>query len=216
MSLVSLISAESGLCAALLLQLRNTCTAFGGGKMSSNLAIATPKIGPPVFSQQQVGNRTTTSTMSGRDLLSATSITFSPVTFQQQWPQEVEISVEGSIEELPRALRPALTLLGELLSLPPGWNSYGSRPIRRSIVAVAANLLSEIMLEDTPVPDVVPTYRGGVQLEWHRASVDIEILFESPTHVSFSLDADGKEITGALPEEKSLLRSYIERISAGD
>lgn len=77
--------------------------------------------------------------------------------------------------------------LQELLELPANWDSYGARTIRAEVVAEAVDLLRKIVLPGTPQPAVVPTVRGGVQLEWHTGGHDLELEFEHPGrfHVSY-------------------------------
>ncbi|HEY3241769.1 MAG TPA: hypothetical protein VGM03_00330 [Phycisphaerae bacterium] len=37
-----------------------------------------------------------------------------------------------------------------------------------------------VLPDDAPAPAVVPTSRGGLQLEWHTRGIDLEIEFETP------------------------------------
>ena len=37
------------------------------------------------------------------------------------------------------------------------------------------NVLLPILPDDAPTPDIVPTWLGGVQAEWHRNGVDLEV-----------------------------------------
>ena len=68
----------------------------------------------------------------------------------------------------------ALQELIQLLELPPGWNSYRARRVEFDAVKHAADLLFNVADHGTPRPAIVPTARGGVQLEWHGDD-DIEI-----------------------------------------
>ncbi len=51
------------------------------------------------------------------------------------------------------------------------------------------------MQSDTPTPAVVPTSRGGVQLEWHTREIDVEVEIPSPDHITVSYEdhRSGKE-----------------------
>jgi hypothetical protein len=60
-------------------------------------------------------------------------------------------------------------------TLPQGWDSYGAKLIERHAIDSAIELLRRIVQPDTPKPAVVPTNRGGVQIEWHTRGVDLEI-----------------------------------------
>jgi hypothetical protein len=74
-----------------------------------------------------------------------------------------------------------------LLELPENWDSYGASRIDPRAVAAAVELLDTAMRADTPEPTVVPSPRGGVQLEWHTHSIDLEIEIPptGPFHASF-------------------------------
>jgi hypothetical protein len=82
-------------------------------------------------------------------------------------------SVPGWLAETEQAIQ-------ELLRLPPNWNSYGAQPIRPDVVRAAKDLLPGIVQKQTPQPNVVPTVRGGVQLEWHLGDIDLEIEIDAP------------------------------------
>jgi hypothetical protein len=69
-------------------------------------------------------------------------------------------------------------LLGRLCALgelPSNWDSYGGLPIEPSCAVGAAGLMLSLMDRTTPIPSLVPTNRGGIQLEWHENGVDLEI-----------------------------------------
>jgi hypothetical protein len=61
--------------------------------------------------------------------------------------------------------------LKELLDLSEGWDSYGADPIDPRAVDGAWRVLEVLEQE----PAVIPCVDGGVQLEWHRAMIDLEI-----------------------------------------
>lgn len=65
----------------------------------------------------------------------------------------------------------------ELLALQNNWNSHGACPIARQNILAAGRFLAAVMEPLTPAPTIVPTAGGGVQLEWHRAGFDVEVLF---------------------------------------
>jgi len=70
---------------------------------------------------------------------------------------------------------PTAMAVARLLELEPNWDSYGAPPVERVHAEAILNLLTEVMEDDTPVPAVVPTSIGGVQVEWHIAGIDLEI-----------------------------------------
>ena len=111
-------------------------------------------------------------------------------------------------------VRTVKTLI-ELLELPGGWNSYNASPIRKENVTFAVDLLSRLMHENTPEPDVVPKVRGGVQLEWHTRGVNIEISIDSPDNVKFfAEDILGGQEPVEEDLDETLLARWVDRISA--
>lgn len=78
-------------------------------------------------------------------------------------------------EATPRWFKPVVESLVELLRLEPNWDSYGALPINWQLANAAQELLFKIMEDDTPVPIVGPTNRGGIQIEWHERGIDLEI-----------------------------------------
>ena len=70
-----------------------------------------------------------------------------------------------------------LRQLAALATLPDGWDSYGARPIAPAATEEARRLLW-LMDDPSQAPSVVPTSRGGVQLEWahpHGLGSEVEI-----------------------------------------
>lgn len=69
-----------------------------------------------------------------------------------------------------------LDRLNELSELSADWDHHGAPPIDAIDLALALNVLTEVMAPDTPAPAIVPISGGGLQLEWHRAGLDVEIV----------------------------------------
>lgn len=65
--------------------------------------------------------------------------------------------------------------LEEVSSLSDGWDSYDAKQIETQVIAHAREILEEIMDNDVPIPQIVPIYDGGIQLEWHTGRIDFEI-----------------------------------------
>ncbi len=68
--------------------------------------------------------------------------------------------------------------LQRISKLSANWDSYGSAPITDDAIvgALCAIVgLLEHLNHELPPPAIVPTSRGGIQLEWHRGGGDIEI-----------------------------------------
>ena len=60
-----------------------------------------------------------------------------------------------------------------LLRLETGWDSYGAPTISPICAECALGFLWQS--RTGPKPSVVPTANAGIQLEWHRGDVDVEI-----------------------------------------
>ena len=65
----------------------------------------------------------------------------------------------------------ALRRAVHLLALPENWDSYGAPKITSSAVDAALRLRAALATE----PAMVPTSKGGVQLEWHDRGFDVEL-----------------------------------------
>lgn len=82
--------------------------------------------------------------------------------------------------DTPGWLPPTVEKLAQLLSLGANWDSHGARPIDPQLPLAALRLLASVIRNGSPPPEVVPTSRGTIQLEWHRDGVDLEIDVRSP------------------------------------
>jgi hypothetical protein len=67
--------------------------------------------------------------------------------------------------------------INRILQLSADWDTYNAPRIDPQHALAALFFLSLTMAADTPPPSVVPLSDGGVQLEWHRAGVDVEVVF---------------------------------------
>lgn len=102
-----------------------------------------------------------------------------------------------------------------LLALVPNWDSYRAFPIDPSVVNHAFEFLSATLQEGGCAPQIVPTVRGGLQLEWHmnggdleveiHPSGDFELSFEGPT-------GESNEFNGRTSEAQAA-RRFVETVS---
>ncbi len=115
------------------------------------------------------------------------------------------------ISDLPRQRPEYIKLLTELLDLKENWDSYGAAPIGVSHVESAINLLQCVMQCNTPLPAIVPTSRGGVQLEWRMDGIDLEVetLSSHRFLVSFEDDVTDEEWEQELDYDYSKLMQAI-------
>jgi hypothetical protein len=99
----------------------------------------------------------------------------------------------------------------DLLTLLPNWDSYGAGAIDPRLIHYAMNVINDLLGPTSPAPRVVPLSSGGLQLEWHRQGVDLEIVFDRDEQPYFYLRnrVNGEELERSLPENSGLLRSII-------
>lgn len=133
---------------------------------------------------------------------------------EASWGVQPNLSSEGEpvneIHGLPPAwFQPTVEKLGRLLTMQPGWDSYGATKINPACVQSALEIAFAIMKDETPPPAVVPTSCGGVQLEWHIHGIDLEIEFRSPTHIQASCE---DQRTGEAWDEQVFDFTRIRRI----
>lgn len=113
-------------------------------------------------------------------------------------------------------LQEALGKLKSLRSLGPNWNSYQSEQISSQAIQGSWSLLKTIYQRgDVPMPSIVPTANGGVQIEWHKNLYDLEIEFESLTRADVYFEQDGEEpVEFPLQNDFTILNPYLDLISA--
>ncbi len=118
-------------------------------------------------------------------------------------------------QDPPAWLVPTARALVDLLNLPSGWDSYGAARVAPSHVRAALQFLSCIMRDDSPTPAVVPTNRGGVQLEWHTGGIDLEIetLSTQRLLVSFEDANSGAEWEREIVSDFTPLIECVEQLS---
>jgi hypothetical protein len=73
--------------------------------------------------------------------------------------------------------------------------SYGGVPVQPSAVKATSAILFAYARPSSPPPTVVPTTRGGIQIEWHTPSVELETSVAPPSCISalFENRATGEE-----------------------
>jgi hypothetical protein len=70
--------------------------------------------------------------------------------------------------------------LVELTSLPPDCDGYGGQPVKWDAGMFALNVLKQVMLPRTSLPQIVPSSIGGLQIEWHEKDIDLEFHVNAP------------------------------------
>lgn len=75
--------------------------------------------------------------------------------------------------------------LNVLLNIPPNWDGHGAHPVQLKAASMALHLLSQFMSDDRSFPAIIPTNNGGLQLEWHRRGIDLEVRIEPSGHMGY-------------------------------
>jgi hypothetical protein len=132
----------------------------------------------------------------------------------QQMASEQLMAASSSLKSAALALENmGVGRLRELSRLEPGWNSHSAKPIAPENILAAMWILVGLANLEPPSPVIVPTVRGGVQIEWHTNGVNIEIYVESPNDVSFfaGLAESGEAVELPLAGHEQELRKWLKR-----
>lgn len=126
---------------------------------------------------------------------------FSPTSLDIDPSPSRTIAVSRDVRTLGTArwLPAVIDHMNKLLRLRPGWDSYAAKPPSATFMLEALRFLLRVMADNTQAPTIVPLSEGGVQLEWHRAGVDVEVLFADSDEDGLYLHdvATGQEWEGA-------------------
>ena len=106
----------------------------------------------------------------GRGLAGVVDIRTARETFAPKQPNAP--ATTARVAEWLGSVRATLDRLG---SLGDGWDSYRGSPINPRAAEAVLSVLTGVADWDTPEPSVVPTSIGGVQVEWHRNGLDLEL-----------------------------------------
>jgi hypothetical protein len=137
------------------------------GKNTMNLAIANsafsqnstsqfpvPDDRPVVQTRFSIGNQSRSSGLRGVVLIS-------PL----KWRSEIEAK------------------LGKLIQLKKGWDGYRGMPVSFGTANFALQMLENVCLVETPMPQLIPGVNGDLQIEWHSRVADIELHVRRPNSV---------------------------------
>ena len=99
-----------------------------------------------------------------------------PLRFELSFSTGERLAVElsGGGQE-PTSFWYVMDTFKRLAQLSHSWDSYGARPLSPNAVYRSFSLLPALLPEGAPEPTVVPTRDGGVQFEWHRRGIDLEV-----------------------------------------
>lgn len=103
---------------------------------------------------------------------------------------EVELVVP---QPEPSWLYPILSRLQHLSRLGENWDSYSGHPPTDTSVFTTLAVVVRLLRDQGDVPAIVPTSEGGIQVEWHRDSGELEIRVGPDGELSaFRFDEQGR------------------------
>lgn len=115
------------------------------------------------------------------------------------------------------SLQPLGAALQSLVGLPENWDSYGAGAPTQFSLERAWFFASKLVDDGLPIPDVFPTRRGGVQLEWHSDAISLEWEIDPLGATGVFIFDDyrtGEKIDGDLPADLRLLNVALHRVPA--
>ena len=104
----------------------------------------------------------------------------------------------------------AMRRLGDIVSLPANWDSYGSSPPSRIAIETVVDLLPRIDDRNLPSVRIVPVSGGGVQLEWRASNRELQLEISADGTAQYLQIEDGRptmedEVSPAAEQIKFLL-----------
>ena len=117
--------------------------------------------------------------------------------------------------DLPAQLLRAIDRASALLQLPKGWNSHDAEPVSETAFRQTIEFLTTYLVPGIADPMLVPTVRGGLQLEWHRREVDIEVEVSPDGSVSWCAEdrRTGEEFEAILAGHEATIRKWLKHTS---
>jgi hypothetical protein len=114
-----------------------------------------------------------------------------------------------------RWFKETLPQMWKLLFLPREWKSDNPSQINPKNIEKMIGLLLNNLDFDTPSPTVVPTSRGGVQVEWHQNGVDLEIETYDSGKAEYFFCGSAGEQEGPVANMPGILRQFTKALRPG-
>jgi hypothetical protein len=114
----------------------------------------------------------------------------------------------------PLWLASARHAIDPIAALPDNWDGEGALRIQPAVMEAAVRALEQLLPSHTPAPQIVPTHRAGIQVEWHRNGKDLEIEFAPgrPATFYFYDSQTQVEREGALHSNATLIRELADQL----
>ena len=133
-------------------------------------------------------------------------------------------SVLPEVGEEPQWFGPVIQAMVNLPWDEDNWKEGAVRTQPNAAACLLA-ILAEILEGASPAPAIVPTWRGGVQAEWHQNGIDLEIESDPDGWLEYYFENDSEEYEGPLTAEnlpelvrraRGLLTDTEKRLEADD
>lgn len=110
---------------------------------------------------------------------------------------------------------PALNSICRFLEMDEGWDSYGAKAIGKHTAMFTLEFMQQLMQPETPPPNIVPTSVGGIQLEWNKGNIDLEVHVRAPYEIEFlfSDESTGEDREGQVTDDFQTLSGFFAAIS---
>ena len=107
--------------------------------------------------------------------------------------------------------RPALEAMLDLRSRSsaPGWES---EKIQDSAMGAMLSVLANTLDSQSPPPAIVPTWDGGLQAEWHRNGVDLEIEIGPDGKAEYYFFSETEEIESPVWDDHARLVGFVKAL----
>ncbi|MBL4865287.1 MAG: hypothetical protein JKY67_02800 [Pseudomonadales bacterium] len=79
----------------------------------------------------------------------------------------------------PKVIRQIREKISDLSSLAENWDGYNAKKISQPAFYGALDFAIEMILSDTPMPDIFPVPNGNIQMEWSCYGIDLEVEIKS-------------------------------------
>jgi hypothetical protein len=125
----------------------------------------------------------------------------------------VELAGETEWVE-PSWFLPICAKLRMIDELQDNWDGYGSSAPHSGAIGSTLIYLVGAMANRAAHPQVVPLPNGDMQLEWHRAGYDLEIVVgeQGPKSFYFCELASGEELERELHFDANAIAPYLDRV----
>jgi len=104
-----------------------------------------------------------------------------------------------------------------LARLKPNWDGYGSPAVQSAALEAAARVLSALDAQSPHAPQICPVAGGGVGIEWHVGTreVELEILPDGSVEFLTVVNGEPEEEGRLVLDQLSSARRLVAWVSEG-